>query len=89
MNQVIDRVSFDKPKKLTVTFDHSKNTIDFSHFLALWLWLGWLGIFIILIVVLPILYYISKLTFVAIISVIMISTLTSIKRSDQPKVSIY
>lgn len=74
-----------------VTLDKSHaGPRTFSHYAAIWVWVGWLFFYVALVVVVPILLviqsFISKILLTALVGIIIISAVTTIDREKQPKV---
>ena len=72
-------------KKFTITIDKSNAKRDFTHFFAIWLWIGWTFFYLAFTLLLPILYLYSKKLLTVIIGLMIISIVSPVDRKSQPK----
>ena len=69
---------------VTVVLDRKGASLDLSHYLALWLWLGWGTFYILFFATLPITCSFLRLPWTLLLLIILVSATTSVERKYQP-----
>lgn len=70
----------------TVTLDKTHAKVNWTHYLAIYLWIGWTSFFVILFFTFPLWIRFAKYTFEFILFIIFLSAVCPSDRKYQPKV---
>jgi hypothetical protein len=77
-----------KKTPITLIADHSKDKIDFSHYFAMFLWLGWPSFYFYFMLFSPLLWLYARNFLLVLVSILTISAFTSIDVRKQPEVHV-
>ena len=70
----------------TVTLSKLNTQLNWSHYFAVYIWIGWLNFYIVLIFLLPVLFNLNRFLFSILLGFIIISALLPVNRELQPKI---
>ena len=73
----------------TTVIDCSNITRDFTHYVAIFFWIGWMTFYVHFFISIPFLWYYGKPVLTAIVGLIVLSAIYPIADKAQPKVFSY